>query len=76
MKFIGHIGNPYLQHTVINNYDLRYEFFPGVFDEFMLGAFYKQLINPIETVLQNRQAEVQAYTLPQTNFGNAQNYGL
>jgi TonB-dependent receptor len=70
----GHIGNPYLQHTQINNYDLRYEFFPGVFDEFMLGGFYKQLINPIETVLQQASGGASLYLTP-TNFGNAHNYG-
>ncbi len=70
----GHIGNPYLQHTVINNYDIRYEFFPGVFDAFMLGGFYKQLINPIETVLEQANGGASLYLTP-TNFGNAQNYG-
>jgi TonB-dependent receptor len=70
----GHLGNPYLQHTVINNYDVRYEFFPGVFDEFMLGGFYKQLINPIETVLEQASGGASLYLTP-TNFGNAQNYG-
>jgi len=70
-----HIGNPYLQHTVINNYDLRYEFFPGAFDEFMLGAFYKQLTNPIETELQQANGGAALYLTP-NNFGNAQNYGV
>ncbi len=69
-----HIGSPYLQHTVINNYDLRYEFFPGVFDEFMLGAFFKQLTNPIETQLQQASGGATLYLTP-NNFGNAQNYG-
>jgi TonB-dependent receptor len=69
-----HIGNPYLQHTVINNYDLRYEFFPGVFDVFMVGAFYKQLTNPIETELQQANGGAALYLTP-NNFGNAQNYG-
>jgi TonB-dependent receptor len=69
-----HIGNPHLQHTVINNYDLRYEFFPGVFDEFMLGGFYKQLTNPIETELQQASGGATLYLTP-NNFGNAQNYG-
>jgi len=69
-----HIGSPYLQHTVINNYDLRYEFFPGVFDEFMLGGFYKQLTNPIETQLQQASGGATLYLTP-NNFGNAQNYG-
>lgn len=69
-----HIGNPYLQHTVINNFDLRYEFFPKVFDVFMIGAFYKQLTNPIETELQQANGGATLYLTP-NNFGNAQNYG-
>ncbi|MGZ3828714.1 MAG: TonB-dependent receptor domain-containing protein [Mucilaginibacter sp.] len=68
------IGNPYLQHTVIDNYDLRYEFFPGVFDEFMVGGFYKHLTNPIETVLSPGGQGAALFLEPQ-NLGNAQNYG-
>ncbi|MEO8884925.1 MAG: TonB-dependent receptor [Mucilaginibacter sp.] len=68
------IGNPYLQHTVINNYDIRYEFFPGVFDEFMAGAFYKSLTNPIETVLSAGTKGAALFLEPQ-NLGNAHNYG-
>ncbi|HTH83018.1 MAG TPA: TonB-dependent receptor [Mucilaginibacter sp.] len=68
------IGNPYLQHTTINNYDLRYEFFPGVFDEFMAGAFYKYLVNPIETVLSPGGKGAALFLEPQ-NLGNATNYG-
>jgi len=78
----GSEGSPYLQHTVIDNYDLRYEFFPGVFDEFMLGSFYKYLINPIENELQGGAAlgatssgGGSKYYIP-NNFGNAHNYGL
>ncbi len=69
-----HIGNPYLQHTVINNFDLRYEYFPKIFDVFILGAFYKQLTNPIETELQQANGGAALYLTP-NNFGNAQNYG-
>ena len=68
-------GNPYLQHTTINNYDLRYEFFPGVFDEFMAGGFYKYLMNPIERVLQAGQSGATLFNTPE-NLGNAQNYGF
>ena len=66
-------GNPNLQHTVIDNYDLRYEFFPGVFDEFMGGVFYKYLTNPIEAVFV--QGSGAANTLTPENLGNAHNYG-
>jgi len=68
------IGNPYLQHTTINNYDLRYEFFPGVFDEFMAGGFYKYLINPIEKVLEPGASGATLFLEPE-NLGNATNYG-
>ena len=74
-EYYQHIGSPYLQHTVINNYDLRYEFFPGAFDEFMLGGFYKHLVNPIETELQQASGGASLYLTP-NNFGNATNYGI
>ncbi len=70
-----HIGSPYLQHTVINNYDVRYEFFPGVFDEFMAGGFYKSLMNPIEQVLEQAGQGATLLLTPE-NLGNAQNYGV
>jgi len=68
------IGNPYLQHTTIDNYDLRYEFFPGVFDEFMVGGFYKYLMNPIEKVLEPGASGATLFLEPE-NLGNATNYG-
>jgi len=67
-------GNPYLQHTTINNYDIRYEAFPGAFDEFLVGVFYKYLINPIEEQFIHGSAET-LYLEP-VNLGNAHNYGL
>jgi len=71
----GHIGNPNLQHTVIDNYDLRYEFFPGVFDEFMGGVYYKYLINPIEAVFEQAGNGGATFDLTPENLGNAHNYG-
>ena len=70
----GHTGNPNLQHTVIDNYDLRYEFFPGVFDEFLGGIYYKYLINPIESVFEQGTGGAALYLTPE-NLGNAHNYG-
>ena len=71
----GTIGNPNLQHTVINNFDFRYEMFPKGLDQFMLGAFYKSIINPIEYALvqSNYSADLE---LTPNNFGTAHNYGL
>ncbi|HVW12953.1 MAG TPA: TonB-dependent receptor [Mucilaginibacter sp.] len=68
------VGNPYLQHTTVDNYDLRYEFFPGSFDEFLVGGFYKYLINPIEQQFTHGPGE--SLELKPVNLGNAHNYGL
>jgi TonB-dependent receptor len=41
------IGNPNLQRTLINNYDLRYELYPNLGELIAFSAFYKQFNNPI-----------------------------
>jgi TonB dependent receptor/CarboxypepD_reg-like domain/TonB-dependent Receptor Plug Domain len=41
------IGNPNLQRTLINNYDLRYEIYPNLGELIALSVFYKQFNNPI-----------------------------
>lgn len=43
-------GNPELQHTTADNFDLRYEFFPKANQQFFIGGFYKKLQNPIENI--------------------------
>lgn len=68
------VGNPNLQHTVIDNYDLRYEAFPGALDEFMLGAFYKYLTNPIE--FQAQKSGATGLVVGPTNLGDAHNFGF
>ena len=62
-------GNPYLQHTVADNFDVRYEFFPKEEEQLFVGAFYKNIQNPIEYAY----IDVSTYT-PQ-NFGTAHLYG-
>ncbi len=62
-------GNPYVQHTTANNYDLRYELFPRNEEQFFIGGFYKDITNPIEFAL-NDLTGGQANTSPQ-NFGKA-----
>lgn len=66
-------GNPELKHTIADNIDLRYEFFPQPSEQFMLGLFYKHLKDPIEYGL--IPAGQQVYYMPM-NFGNATNVGL
>lgn len=66
-------GNPELEHTVADNIDLRYEFFPKSSEQFMVGLFYKKLKNPIEYGLLNEGQDV--YYKPM-NFGDATNLGV
>ena len=41
-------GNPELKTAIINNVDLRYEFYPNYGEIISLGVFYKHFKNPIE----------------------------
>ncbi|MDR0412637.1 MAG: TonB-dependent receptor [Dysgonamonadaceae bacterium] len=41
-------GNERLKTALINNIDLRYEFYPGLGETMSLGVFYKQFNHPIE----------------------------
>lgn len=66
-------GNPALKHTVANNIDLRWEFFPKASEQFMAGLFYKHLQNPIEYGLINEGQDT--YYMPM-NMGNANNMGV
>jgi TonB-dependent receptor len=45
------IGNPDLQRTLIDNYDLRWEWFLRPGEIFAVSGFYKYLKNPIERVI-------------------------
>ncbi|MEX6689205.1 TonB-dependent receptor [Danxiaibacter flavus] len=83
-------GNPFLQHTIADNFDLRYELYaPGLLDVLQVTAFYKHINHPYEKTLLN--AGDTLYPLPSgalsytpatkiteqlRNFGKAQNYGL
>jgi outer membrane receptor protein involved in Fe transport len=67
-------GNPDLKHTVADNFDLRYEYFPRPSEQFMLGLFYKNIKNPIEFGMMNGFGQ-DTYYMPM-NFGNAHNYGF
>lgn len=66
-------GNPDLKHTVADNIDLRYEFFPKPNEQIMVGVFYKNIKNPIEYGLKTSGQDV--YYMPD-NFGTASNYGV
>lgn len=66
-------GNPALKHTVADNVDLRWEFFPKASEQFMAAVFYKHLKDPIEYGLINEGQDT--YYMPM-NMGNADNMGI
>ncbi|MFY7668538.1 MAG: TonB-dependent receptor domain-containing protein [Crocinitomicaceae bacterium] len=66
-------GDPNLQRALINNYDLRFEFFPGAGQIISLSGFYKQFYNPIELLL--RTGTSGTPELYYDNVGNVVNYG-
>lgn len=69
-------GNPNLKHAVANNFDFRYEVYPGGEQQLFAGVFYKVIQNPIELGLVNQGLNSgQVYYTPE-NYGTAYNYGL
>lgn len=69
-------GNPDLKRAIADNIDLRYEYFPRPSEQFMVGAFYKRIQDPIEYTLQRDAIRGQDTYYSPGNFGNATNYGL
>ena len=49
---VNSVGNPDLKRSVIHNYDLRAELYPGLSELVAVSAFYKDLVDPIENSLQ------------------------
>ena len=74
-EFYTEIGNPNLKHTRADNLDLRYEWFPGLADQILLGVFYKNLQNPIEYFVTGNGLPSALFIQPQ-NVSKATNYGL
>jgi len=69
-------GNPDLKHTVADNIDVRYEFFPKPLEQFMIGAFYKNIKDPIEYGWsKSLGSKGNVYFMPD-NYGTARNLGL
>jgi len=67
-------GNYNIKHTTADNVDLRYEIFPGGGDRLFIGAFYKNIHDPIEYGFNIINQTVTVYS-PQ-NFGRATNFGV
>ena len=67
-------GNPLLEHSVAQNLDARYEIFPKGIDQVLVGAFYKDISNPIEYTLIHTGPSAQGIQ-PQNLTNDAINYG-
>ncbi len=62
-------GNPLLKYCKIDNYDLRYEIFPGAGQLLSISGFYKNFVNPIEIFQQLNKSNLK--------YGNAdQGYAM
>lgn len=71
--YFNESGNYNLKHTVADNIDLRYERFPRGSEQLLLGAFFKNIQNPIEYGF-NQLAQNNILYQP-LNFGTATNFG-
>lgn len=66
-------GSSQLQRTLINNYDLRWEWYPSSGEILAVSGFYKYLKNPIERVL---RFDISQSAESVQNVDNATVYGL
>ena len=66
-------GNPFLERTQAQNFDLRFEYYPSAIDQIMVAGFFKEIKNPIEAAL---ILDGQAFILQPNNFGTAENFGV
>jgi len=75
-EFFKEIGDPTnLKHTIADNLDLRYELYSKGSDQLLLGAFYKDIQNPIEISAVKPQNINSLYLQP-VNIGKATNFGF
>jgi len=69
-------GNPFLKHTQADNYDLRYEYFPKPSEQLLVGVFYKQITDAIETNFVAGSGPSAQYLEPLNAPNVATNYGF
>lgn len=67
-------GNPSLTSGEILNFDLRYEWYPGLNQLFSTSLFYKKFDNPIEFTFSSQGAGTRTFTYQ--NIPSATNYGV
>jgi len=68
-------GNPGLKRVKAQNVDLRLEIFPNVTDQILVGAFYKNISDPIEYTV-TKWGIANENVLQPNNFGTAHNMGV
>ncbi|MDR1091080.1 MAG: TonB-dependent receptor, partial [Prevotella sp.] len=66
-------GNPDLKPAYVNNFDIRYEFYPSNSEIFSVALFYKNFKNPIEWTYLDGGG---TYTYTFKNADQANNYGI
>lgn len=66
------VGNPELKRALIQNYDVRYEIFPGTEEVLAASFFYKRFQNPIERIIEPTSQLRTSYT----NADSARNAGF
>ncbi len=75
-EFFKEVGDPAnLNHTVADNIDLRYEWYPGNADQVLLGVFYKNIQDPIE-ISAVKPKNINSLYLQPVNSKKATNYGF
>lgn len=76
-EYFDQIGNPLLKHITADNFDVRYELFPGGADQLLLGSFFKKIHNPIEYFVVRDGVSTSSQVIqPQNDSGDATNYGF
>ena len=66
------IGNPDLQQSLIQNFDIRWEMFPGEGEVASVGLFYKNFDSPIERIIEPTSQLRTSFT----NAQSARNTGI
>lgn len=75
-EYYDQVGNPLLKHITADNFDARYELFPGGADQLLLGSFFKKIHNPIEYFVVRDGGPSSQVIKPQNDNGDATNYGF
>ena len=77
-SFVGDFlvtGNPNLERTLIDNFDVRYEWFPSPGELISISGFYKDMTNPIERGF-GRFSQTDQSNIIINNVDKAEIYGV